>query len=105
MRRALRSEAQTGYSEWNSVLIELIGVSDRISQARIRAGMTQRGVAKALGLTIGSIQAYEYQRANLTLARAAELAELYGVSIDWIAFGTQATRPDPRLDIIKRLFD
>jgi transcriptional regulator with XRE-family HTH domain len=67
--------------------------------------MTQRSVSKDLGVTIGTVQAWEYDRANLTLNRAAELAKLYGVTIDWIAFGYETLQVDPRIARIKSLLN
>lgn len=86
-------------------MTHLNGVNERIAQARQRAGMTQRSVAKDLDVTIGTVQAWEYDRANLTLNRAAELAKLYGVTIDWIAFGYETLQADPRIARIKSLLN
>ena len=80
-------------------------VSERISQARLDAGMTQRSVAKELDVTIGTVQAWEYDRANLTLNRAAQLSELYKVSLDWIAFGEERVSQDPRIRQIQKLLN
>jgi len=80
-------------------------VSERISQARLDAGMTQRSVAKDLDVTIGTVQAWEYDRANLTLNRAAQLSELYKVSLDWIAFGEERASQDPRIRQIQKLLN
>jgi transcriptional regulator with XRE-family HTH domain len=80
-------------------------VSERISQARLDAGMTQRSVAKELDVTIGTVQAWEYDRAKLTLNRAAQLAELYDVSLDWIAFGHERVNQDPRIRQIQKLLN
>ena len=81
-------------------------VGQRISEARAKALLTQNEVSMALDVTIGTVQAWEYERAQLTLRRAAELAELYGVSIDWIAFGGEVPqREDPRIEKIRRLLN
>jgi transcriptional regulator with XRE-family HTH domain len=67
--------------------------------------MTQRSVAQDLDVTIGTVQAWEYDRANLTLNRAAQLAELYKVSLDWIAFGEERASQDPRIRQIQKLLN
>jgi transcriptional regulator with XRE-family HTH domain len=85
--------------------MSLNGVSERISQARLDAGMTQRSVARDLDVTIGTVQAWEYDRANLTLNRAAQLSELYKVSLDWIAFGYERVNEDPRIRQIQVLLN
>jgi len=86
-------------------LTDLNGISARLADARKACGLTQRAVAAQLDVTIGTIQAYEYDRAKLTLGRAMELARLYKVSLDWIAFGTDRMNRDPRIDRIKALLN
>jgi transcriptional regulator with XRE-family HTH domain len=88
---------------WKNSLKNLDGAETRIREARARAGLTQQQVATHLDVTVGSIQAWEYGRAQLTLRRAAQLAELYGCTIDWIAFGGIPTREDPRIRQIRNL--
>lgn len=81
----------------------LDGVGQRISEARGQALLTQNDVSLALDVTIGTVQSWEYERAQLTLRRAAELADLYGVSIDWIATGEAPRREDPRIRKIREI--
>lgn len=79
-------------------------MGQRIRDARADALLTQNDVSISLDVTIGTVQAWEYERAQLTLKRAAELADLYGVSIDWIAFGGEKpVTEDPRIEKIRRL--
>jgi transcriptional regulator with XRE-family HTH domain len=85
-------------------LSDLNGVTDRLSEARNRAGLTQKDVAKALEVTIAAVQAWEYGRAQLTISRAAQLASLYGVSIDYLAWGAdKPLREDPRITKIRKI--
>ena len=83
--------------------MKLSGVGQRIAEARASALLTQNEVSIALDVTIGTVQAWEYERAALTLRRAAELAELYGVSIDHIATGESPRREDPRIRKIREI--
>lgn len=80
-------------------------ITKRLIEARSACGLTQRAVAAQLNVTIGTIQAYEYGRAKLTLTRAMQLADLYKVSLDWIAFGSDRMNRDPRIDRIKALLN
>lgn len=80
-------------------------VGERLKTARESAGLTQHKVSLILEVTIGTVQAWEYERANLTLLRAAQLAELYTVSIDWIATGKETTAGDPLLQELRTLVE
>ena len=79
------------------------GVGERIKQAREAAGMTQRSVSIDLDVSEGTVQAWEYERANLTLERAVQLSRLYEVSIDWIANGDSSDHTDPLLRDLQNL--
>lgn len=70
---------------------ELQGVGKRLKAAREAAGETQHSVSLKLEVTVGTVQAWEYERANLTLHRALQLAQLYGVTTDWIANGEESS--------------
>jgi DNA-binding XRE family transcriptional regulator len=82
---------------WKAIAEE----NKRIKQAREEAFLTQAQVADELDVTIGTVQAWEYERANLTLRRAAQLARLYSVPMEWIAWG--GSQPDLDAPIIKEL--
>jgi DNA-binding XRE family transcriptional regulator len=82
-------------------LTNLKNVGSRLKQAREEAFLTQAQVADELDVTIGTVQAWEYERANLTLRRAAQLARLYSVPMEWIAWG--GSQPDLDAPIIKEL--
>jgi transcriptional regulator with XRE-family HTH domain len=86
-------------------LSELTGVGQRIREAREVTGLTQRRTSEILKVTIGTVQAWEYERANLTLSRAAQLGQLYNVSIDWIATGKETNAGDPLLQELRTLVE
>ncbi|CAB4171740.1 HipB Predicted transcriptional regulators [uncultured Caudovirales phage] len=79
----------------------LQNVGERLKQAREAAGFTQHAVSLQLEVTTGTVQAWEYERAKLTLYRAAQLATLYKVTTDWLAFG--GSKPDSDAPIIREL--
>ena len=84
---------------------ELTGVGQRIREAREATGLTQRRTSEILDVSEGTVQAWEYERANLTLGRAAQLGQLYSVSIDWIATGEETNAGDPLLQELKTLVE
>lgn len=57
----------------------------RLKEAREFAQMSQLEVSLELGTTQMQISKYENEHQEPTLARAIELANLYQVSLDWIA--------------------
>lgn len=82
----------------------LDGVGGRVRDARQACGLTQNEVSIELEVTIGTVQAWEYERAQLTLRRAAELAGLFGVSIDYLAWGDgPPPAEDPRIARIRKI--
>lgn len=81
-------------------------IGARLKQARQDAGLTQREVARRFDVTIGSIQAWEYEKAQLNLRRAIELCDLYGITLEWLAYGgPQPHTEDPTLKRIKALLE
>ena len=84
----------------------MANIGTRIREAREAVGLTQRRTADLLDVTEGTVQAWEYERANLTLQRAAQLAELYSVSIDWIAYGHDETvHEQPLLKDLRKVIE
>ena len=79
----------------------LKNVGNRLKTARQNAGLTQHKVSIQLDVTVGTVQAWEYERAKLTLNRAAQLANLYSVTIDWLAYGGE--NPDLNAPILREL--
>jgi len=60
-------------------------IASRLALARKQAGLTQGQVAKLLGLHRPSISEAEAGRRNVSAAEIAQLADIYGVSVDWLA--------------------
>jgi transcriptional regulator with XRE-family HTH domain len=86
-------------------LSEPIGVGQRIREARDGTGLTQLEVCIKLEVSLGTVQAWEYEKANLSLSRALQLSELYNVSIDWIATGKETNAGDPLLQELRTLVE
>jgi transcriptional regulator with XRE-family HTH domain len=60
-------------------------IAARLTLARKQAGLSQAQVAKLLSLHRPSISEAEAGRRNVTATELAALAEIYGVSIDWLS--------------------
>ena len=59
-------------------------IASRLALARKQAGLSQAQVAKILNLHRPSISEAEAGRRNVTATEMAKLAEIYGVSLDWL---------------------
>lgn len=57
----------------------------RLKQARLEAGYTQEQVAQLLNTAQYQIHKYESGKQEISLARAIDLADLYQVSLDYLA--------------------
>lgn len=57
----------------------------RLKKAREEAGMTQTEVAEQLNTAQYQIHKYESGKQEISFARAIDLAELYKVSLDYLA--------------------
>lgn len=64
---------------------DLPGLGDRIRQARDAAGLSQAQVAKLLGLHRPAVTGMESGTRKVTAGELATLADLYKVSLDWLA--------------------
>jgi len=60
-------------------------IASRLALARKQAGLSQGQVARMLNLHRPSISETEAGRRNVTATEIAKLAEIYGVSVDWLA--------------------
>lgn len=72
----------------------------RLALARKQAGLSQGQVAKILKLHRPSISEAEAGRRNVTATEIAKLAEIYCVSVDWLACN-DANVPDEARDRIQ----
>lgn len=62
-------------------------VAERLREARELAGLSQAQVAKRLGLHRPAVSEIEAGRRRVSAEEVAVLADLYGVSADWITSG------------------
>ena len=60
-------------------------ISDKLLALRKRVGMSQQEVAAAIGVTRQTISNWELGQGSPALDKAAELARLYGVTLDDLA--------------------
>lgn len=56
-----------------------------LKEMRIRAGVTQKQAAEALGVTVQSISGYERGKREINFFDAIKLADLYGCTLDELA--------------------
>ncbi len=63
---------------------ELFPLAEKIKQMREQSKMTQAGLARALGLTRASINAWEMGLSVPSTPFIVELAKLFGVSTDYL---------------------
>ena len=75
-------------------------IASRLTLARKQAGLSQGQVAKMLNLHRPSISESEAGRRNVTATEISTLAEIYGVSVDWLA-STDSDSPDAAQDRIQ----
>lgn len=59
--------------------------SDRLRELRTAAKMSQTALGNAIGITIKQIQRYEMGTSEPTLSKLIALADVFGVSIDYLA--------------------
>lgn len=60
------------------------GFGARLRHARKRAGMTMKHVEQCASISQSVISRYEYGEVTPTVDRVFALANLYGVSMDWL---------------------
>jgi transcriptional regulator with XRE-family HTH domain len=75
-------------------------IASRLALAREQAGLSQGQVAKILGLHRPSISEAEAGRRSVSAEELTKLAEIYGVSVSWLACSETET-PDPAQDRIE----
>lgn len=66
------------------------GYRARLHQARTDAGMSQRELAKRIGCSNGTISQVETEHRELTASKLFAWADACQVSLDWVAYGTDA---------------
>ena len=75
-------------------------IASRLALARKQAGLSQGQVATMLNLHRPSISEAEAGRRNVTATEIVKLAEIYGVSVDWLAC-TDSDAPNEARDRIE----
>ena len=73
------------------------GLSARLRQARDAAGLTQAQVAKKLDVHRPALSEIEAGRRRVTVEELAAMAELYGVSVEWLTSGQSDGQTDARI--------
>ena len=69
----------------------------RIAALRRAAGMNQSELAKKLKISTSAVGMYEQGRREPSLETLAAIAQIFGVSIDFLVTGKPATDPEERL--------
>ena len=67
--------------------------TERIKECRKKAGLTQEQVAEALEIGYSTYRHYEYGNRMPLVTDAAKMAELFGVSLDYLA----GLREEPKM--------
>src|SRR6185312_11951630 len=68
-------------------------IGARIRDGRRRAGLTQEGLAEALGTTFQQVQKYEAGRNRVAASRLVQIARFMSVSPMWLLVGEKAMTP------------
>jgi transcriptional regulator with XRE-family HTH domain len=64
---------------------DLPGIGQRLRQAREAAGLSQGQVAKLMGLHRPAVTEIETEARKVTAGELSRFADLYHISIDWLA--------------------
>jgi transcriptional regulator with XRE-family HTH domain len=65
-------------------MYDIYGIADRLYKARTKKGLKQADVCKVLGIGQPSYSALETGKRALTVPELFKLAELFGVTIEWL---------------------
>lgn len=76
----------------------------RIASMRRSMGMSQADLAKALGISASAVGMYEQGRRQPSMELMADMAKLFGVSIDFLVTGKTKDGPDEAV-LMKTLMD
>lgn len=63
-------------------------ISERVRRARIKAGLTQRGLARLAGLSASAVAVIERRTGSVSATTAFALARVLGVSPEWLVTGS-----------------
>ncbi|WP_080871855.1 helix-turn-helix domain-containing protein [Oceanobacillus timonensis] len=70
-------------------------LSQRLREAREKAGLKQIEASKLLGISNGTLSGYEREYRDPDTDSLHKMAELYGVSVDWL-LGKSTTSPSKK---------
>jgi transcriptional regulator with XRE-family HTH domain len=73
-----------------SMKITKEAIGQRIKQALVRAGQTQRALASELGVSAGSVSGYVKGINEPSAAALAQISTFCGVSLSWLVTGTHS---------------
>lgn len=76
-------------------------IAGRLRAAREQAGLSQGQAAKLLGVQRPTVSEFEAGRRRVSAEELARLAEIYGVSVSWLATD-QPEVPDPAVELAAR---
>lgn len=68
--------------------INIPALRARLFEARIRAGLTPEDVQRKIGVTAQRVKYLERNCVRTTTQTVQRLAKLYGVSVEWLCYGT-----------------
>src|SRR5687767_6897990 len=77
-------------------------LGDRLREARELAGLTQTAAAKALGMRRPSVSEIESDQRRVSTDELYKMAELYGVSADWLATGEGSVELTSRVRLMAK---
>lgn len=84
----------------------IIGIGERIRQARKAAGLTQEQAADRVGVSRSAWSLWECARYCLGALEVIRIAEALGVTVGWLLLGEDDKRPGlAERERIKGLFD
>ena len=81
--------------DWYSAEAATFG--DRVAAAREQAGLTQKSLAKRLGIRVGTLRAWEEDRNEPRANRLSMLAGVLNVSMMWLIKGEGDGLSEPEL--------
>ena len=81
--------------EYTDAWLKESGFPERLRQARKAADMTQNDVAYETYTSVSQIARMEKGEVAPSIAKVVELADLYGISVDWLCGRTDNNGNDP----------
>ena len=76
-------------------------IAQRLRAAREQAGLSQGQVAKMIGYQRPTVSEIEAGRRRVSAEELTQLAEIYGVSVSWLASNDPEV-PDPAVELAAR---